>query len=147
MRLAVLVLVACGGSPQPAPVKPPPPEVPVATKVEQPVERVAVSDVPVESTLTSDVVLEKIQAAYMTGIQRCYKTHLKVDPSARGTVALQFTVNEVGAAINGTSTGFAKDVDDCIAAQILNWQFPIPKDADGEATTADFKISLRLVAE
>jgi hypothetical protein len=39
-----------------------------------------------ESTLTPDLVLAKIQSAYMAGLKRCYKEFLNKDASARSSV-------------------------------------------------------------
>lgn len=100
-----------------------------------------------DSTLTADVVLQKIQSAYMNGLKRCYKNYLAKDASARGKVTLSFTVNETGRAVSGRAKGVAGEVEDCISAQMGSWRFPVPKDDDGEATDAAFSISLQLVPE
>jgi hypothetical protein len=100
-----------------------------------------------ESSLTPDIVLSKIQSAYMAGLKRCYKEHLKKDASARGKVTLSLTVNETGRTVKGNAKGFASEVDDCITAQMGSWRFPVPKDKDGEATEASFAITLQLVPD
>ncbi|HEU0030840.1 MAG TPA: AgmX/PglI C-terminal domain-containing protein [Kofleriaceae bacterium] len=100
-----------------------------------------------ESTLTPDLVLSKIQTAYMAGLKRCYKNYLNKDASARGKVTLSLTVNATGRTVNGKANGFAGEVDDCISAQMGGWRFPIPKDKDGEATEASFAITLQLVPD
>ena len=100
-----------------------------------------------ESTLTPDLVLSKIQSAYMAGLKRCYKNYLNKDAGARGAVKLEFQVNPTGRTLNGNASGFAGEVDSCIEAQMQSWRFPIPKDKDGEATDASFKIALQLVPE
>jgi hypothetical protein len=100
-----------------------------------------------ESTLTPDIVLAKIQSAYMAGLKRCYKEYLKKDASARGKVTLSLTVNETGRTVKGAAKGFAGEVDDCITGQMASWRFPIPKDKDGEATEASFAITLQLVPD
>jgi len=100
-----------------------------------------------ESTLTPDIVLSKIQSAYMAGLKRCYKEHLKKDASARGKVTLSLTINETGRTTKGAAKGFASEVDDCISAQMSSWRFPIPKDKDGEPTEASFAITLQLVPD
>ncbi|MDX2091186.1 MAG: AgmX/PglI C-terminal domain-containing protein [Kofleriaceae bacterium] len=100
-----------------------------------------------ESTLTPDIVLSKIQSAYMAGLKRCYKTHLAKDASARGKVTLSLTVNETGRTVSGKAKGFAGEVDDCITGLMSSWRFPIPKDKDGEATEASFAITLQLVPD
>jgi uncharacterized protein YndB with AHSA1/START domain len=100
-----------------------------------------------ESTLTGDVVLAKIQSAYMAGLKRCYKEHLKKDASARGKVTLSLTINETGRTVKGTAKGFANEVDECIGNLMSGWRFPIPKDKDGDPTEASFAITLQLVPD
>jgi hypothetical protein len=100
-----------------------------------------------DSSLTPDIVLAKIQSAYMAGLKRCYKEHLKKDASARGKVTLSFSVNETGRATQGSARGFAGEVDSCISGQMSSWRFPVPKDKDGEATEANFAITLQLVPD
>ncbi|CAN5917382.1 hypothetical protein BH11MYX2_BH11MYX2_17610 [soil metagenome] len=114
-----------------------------------PTGRIAVSDKQSfdDSTLTPDIVLAKIQSAYMAGLKRCYKTYLAKDASARGKVTLSLTINETGRTTSGKAKGFADEVDTCISAQMGSWRFPIPKDKDGEATEASFAITLQLVPD
>ena len=114
-----------------------------------PTGRINVSDKQTfdDSSLTPDIVLSKIQSAYMAGLKRCYKEHLKKDASARGKVTLSLTVNETGRTTSGKANGFASEVDDCISNQMGSWRFPIPKDKDGEATEASFAITLQLVPD
>jgi hypothetical protein len=100
-----------------------------------------------ESSLTPDLVLSKIQSAYMAGLKRCYKEFLKKDASARGKVTLSLTVNETGRTVKGSAHGFAGEVDECIGTLMTGWRFPIPKDKDGEATEASFSITLQLVPD
>lgn len=101
-----------------------------------------------ESTLTPDVVLAKIQSAYMAGLKRCYKDYLKKEASARGKVTLSLTINETGRTTKGNAKGFpADEVNDCITGLMGNWRFPIPKDKDGEPTEASFAITLQLIPD
>lgn len=114
-----------------------------------PTGRIAVSDKQTfdESTLTPDIVLSKIQSAYMAGLKRCYKNYLAKDASARGKVTLSLTVNETGRTVSGKAKGFAGEVDACITSQMGSWRFPVPKDDDGEPTEASFAITLQLVPD
>ena len=119
-------------------------------KVEKaPTGRIQVSDKQTfdESSLTPDIVLSKIQSAYMAGLKRCYKEYLKKDASARGKVTLSLTVNETGRTVQGKAKGFAGEVDACITSQMSSWRFPVPKDSDGDATEASFAITLQLVPD
>src|SRR5690606_25796597 len=111
--------------------------------------RISVSDKQTydDSTLTPDIVLSKIQSAYMAGLKRCYKSYLAKDASARGKVTLSLTVNETGRTTEYNAKGFASEVDACIKSQMGSWRFPVPKDDDGEATEASFSITLQLVPD
>lgn len=101
-----------------------------------------------DSTLTPDLVLAKIQSAYMAGLKRCYKTYLAKDASARGKVTLDLTVNESGRTVEGKASGFpASEVNACITGLMSSWKFPVPKDGDGDPTTAAFRIQLQLVPD
>jgi hypothetical protein len=100
-----------------------------------------------DSTLTPDMVLSKIMSSYMAGLKRCYKNFLNKDASARGKVTLSLTVNATGRTTKGNASGFAPEVDACIGGQMTSWRFPIPKDKDGEATEANFQITLQLVPD
>ena len=111
--------------------------------------RISVSDKKAfdDSTLTPDVVLSKILAAYLPGIKRCYKEYLKKDASARGKVLLEFGVSESGRLVSGKASGVATEVSSCIQNLMGTWRFPTPKDKDGSATTASFAITLQLVPD
>jgi hypothetical protein len=125
-------------------------EVAGGPKVEHaPTGRISVSEKSAldESNLSAESVLAKIQAAYMSAIKRCYTSYLKKDASARGKVALSFTVNETGRTLQGAARGFAGEVDECIGGLMSTWRFPVPKDKDGEATSAQFAITLQLVPD
>jgi hypothetical protein len=120
-------------------------------KVEKgPSGRISVSDKEGgdDSNLTPDAVLAKIMSAYMSGLKRCYKDHLKSDPSARGKVGLSFTVNETGRSVsNKARAEWSPEVAGCIQSRMEAWRFPIPKDNDGEPTEASFDITLQLVPD
>lgn len=100
-----------------------------------------------DSDLTPDAVLRRINQAYMAGIKRCYTNFLKKEASARGAVKLSFEVNPTGRALNGRAVGFADEVDACITSLMASWRFPIPKDKDGDPTSAGFGITLQLLPE
>jgi len=100
-----------------------------------------------ESSLSPDAVLNKIISAYMAGLKRCYKQYLNKEATARGAVALSFTVNETGRLVNGVAKGFSPEVDTCIQGQMSTWRFAVPKDKDNEPTDASFSITLQLVPD
>jgi hypothetical protein len=93
------------------------------------------------SSLTASAVATKIQAAYHAGIKRCFREYLKKDPSARGEIALSFTVNAAGRTTEPAVHGIASDVEDCTRELVKGWRFPVPKDAGGAPTSASFKIT------
>jgi hypothetical protein len=100
-----------------------------------------------DTSLTADVALRKIHSVYMTGLKRCYKDQLKQDPTMRARITLGFTVNEMGGTVDAKVTGSSDELDGCIHGLISNWRFPVPKDADGEATSADLRFTFQLVPE
>jgi outer membrane biosynthesis protein TonB len=98
------------------------------------------------TSLTPDVVLRKIQTAYMAGIKRCYKLQLKKDPTMRGKLKLSFTVNEAGRATSVKAASFSADLDTCVKGLMTNWRFPAPKVGDA-AAEATFEYALSLVPD
>ncbi|HEU0028999.1 MAG TPA: AgmX/PglI C-terminal domain-containing protein [Kofleriaceae bacterium] len=95
-----------------------------------------------DTTLSADIVTSKIRAAYVPGLQRCYKDHLKRDPTAGGPLQLTFEVSEAGRVSKPRAKGVA--IESCVTQQASAWRFPIPKDRDGDPTTATFQLVLRL---
>ncbi|HEY4183390.1 MAG TPA: AgmX/PglI C-terminal domain-containing protein [Kofleriaceae bacterium] len=98
-----------------------------------------------ESTLTLDIVLAKIQTAYMAGIRRCYKTQLERDPKLEGKVTLSLDVNKTGRVASGTATGINDELDTCIGGLMTSWRFPVPRGPKGHPVEASFVIALKLV--
>jgi hypothetical protein len=96
------------------------------------------------STLTSDAVLQRIQALYLSGMQRCYARGLATDPSLSGKIAVSFTVDERGHVSDAEASGVDPQVSSCIAALMGSWRFVPPKDKAGDPTDASFRISLAL---
>ncbi len=96
------------------------------------------------TTLTVDTVLAKINASYMTGLQRCYKQGLVGDASLSGKVAVRLTVTERGTVEDATASGVEATVDRCIEGLMQGWRFPVPRDEDKAPTDASFKLSLAL---
>jgi hypothetical protein len=97
------------------------------------------------TTLTAELVLAKITAAYMMSISRCYRDYLKKDPSANGELVLKLTVDSVGRAVGATATGVASEIGDCTTAIMASWRFPVPRNANGDPVPAAFQIKLGLV--
>jgi hypothetical protein len=99
--------------------------------------RVAIAPEPHGDPLGPDV-LSKIQNAYLSGLQRCYRLALNGNAALEGKVALELTVLENGRVREPSANGVDDAVDHCIAGQMARWQFKAPRD---EAT---YSISLIL---
>jgi outer membrane biosynthesis protein TonB len=95
-------------------------------------------------TLTVDMVLDKINNTYITGLQRCYRLDLVHDASLTGKIALAFTVDEKGATTEIDASGTTSTLDACVNKAMTSWRFPIPRDNTGSPTDAPFKLSLVL---
>lgn len=93
-----------------------------------------------------DGIIGKIRTDYMPGLMRCYQMGLRVEPSLRGTVAVTFTVLESGKIEDPSARGVSKEVDSCIANQMASWRFAVPRNAKGESSDLDIKLSLALAA-
>ncbi len=100
---------------------------------------------PGKDPLSINLVLGRIQGAYMAGLQRCYVKHgLSTDASLVAKVTISFVVDPTGVATDNQARGANAEVDDCIRNQMTTWRFPIPKDEDGDPTDAPFKLQLAL---
>jgi biopolymer transport protein ExbD len=77
-------------------------------------------------------ILHVIQTKYVAGIKRCYKDHLKRDPSAKGKLALTFTVDGAGKTKQAKATGIALTLESCVKKQMVSWRFAASADPDGE---------------
>lgn len=100
-----------------------------------------------DSSLTLAAVQSKLLSAYLPSLKRCYRERLKVEPDARGTIALGFTVNDTGRVSPARAPSTIADVGSCVESHMAIWRFPIPKDVDGEPTTAAFHVDLQLVPD
>ncbi|HEY1558652.1 MAG TPA: AgmX/PglI C-terminal domain-containing protein [Kofleriaceae bacterium] len=96
------------------------------------------------TTLTPQLVLDKIQALYMAGLQRCYRKGLLGDAQLSGKLALVFTVDERGHVADPSATGVDPQVSACVTAQMSAWRFTEPRARDGSPTDATFQVSLVL---
>jgi len=108
--------------------------------------RVTLSPVKTDTrtTLTPAAVLDKIQGAYMAGLERCYKKGLAGDATLTGRVSVSFTVDIHGGVTDPEASGVSPQVDACISGQMSAWHFPFPKDQDGDPTDVTFHVSLAL---
>jgi hypothetical protein len=99
---------------------------------------------PPTTTLTVQMVLDKINSVYMNGLVRCYRKGLVGDASLSGKVSVSFTVTERGSLEDPSARGVTSEVDACVQTQMGSWRFPIPKDKDGDPDTASFALVLAL---
>jgi hypothetical protein len=97
-----------------------------------------------DSTLSADLVVAKIRAAYVAGVRRCYQHHVDQDPTAHGTLTLAFTVEATGRLTIPNVTSFAADIEGCVAGAMAAWRFPVPKNKNGDASDARYRITLEL---
>jgi hypothetical protein len=110
----------------------------------KPIARITRIETP-KDPLPINLVLGRIQNAYMAGLQRCYvKYGLAQDASMVAKVTISFVVDETGASTQNAASGANAEVDDCIRGQMAGWRFGVPKDADGDPTDAPVKLKLAL---
>jgi hypothetical protein len=88
--------------------------------------------------LSPDAALSRIEAVYRPGVQRCYETHLKHDPAARGRVTVTFTVDPSGRLSYREAHGIHPSVERCVEGAMMKWTFPRPS---AETT---FRLGLQL---
>jgi hypothetical protein len=100
---------------------------------------------PGRDPLSINLVLGRIQSAYLAGLQRCYVKHgLATDSAMVAKVTISFVVDATGTATENQAHGANAEVDNCIRGQMTGWKFPVPKDDDGDPTDAPFKLQLAL---
>jgi hypothetical protein len=99
-----------------------------------------------DTDLDVDRVLAKMMAAYMAGLQRCYKVALARDATAHGSLVLDLTIAENGIVSKADVTGFDDALSACVRSQVTRWRFWPPKQSDGSATEAAFQLTLQLTA-
>ena len=66
------------------------------------------------STLTAQMVLDKISTAYIAGLQRCYRLGQNEDAGLEGKIAIELTVDEHGRVADPTASGLTQKVDSCV---------------------------------
>ncbi len=106
------------------------------------------TQLPDVTSLTADAVAAKIKAAYLPGLERCYRQRLAIDPTARGPLALSFVVTALGRVTDASSTAFHDSVGTCAQTVAATWRFPAPKDpTTSAAVAAHVVLGFVLVAE
>jgi hypothetical protein len=108
--------------------------------------RIVITPLPGEggNTLTPQIVLDKINSVYMSGLTHCYGLGLKDDATLEGKVGIELTVDIHGRVTDPSANGLTTKVDGCISNFMTTWHFPTPKDKDGTPTEATFKIAMIL---
>ena len=91
--------------------------------------------------LEIDDVLAKVNGIYMTGLQRCYRKSLAVDPSVSGKLDLAFKVSADGRV---TSALRGDGIEQCLSTLMGSWRFGVALDDGGLPTEASFNITLVL---
>jgi hypothetical protein len=133
------------------PVVDPPPDVTHSPthRIEDDISRIPLVPIPQpvppdeRTTLTPEMVLDKINHAYMPGLKRCYAAGLRGDDALAGKLAVTFTVNETGRVVEVEADGIGHGVDTCVRNFMGTWHFPAPK-KNGAPSEARFGISLVL---
>lgn len=118
-------------------------------KVEKAIQRASVAAAPGSEDpavaaargLEIDDVLAKVNGIYMTGLQRCYRKSLAVDPYVTGKIDLLF---KVGADGRVTSKLHGDGIERCLSRLMSTWRFGVALDDSGTPTDASFKIALVL---
>jgi hypothetical protein len=95
------------------------------------------------TSLTPQAVLDRINALYMSGLQRCYRRALVGDSRLGGTVAITFTVDEAGRVTDPEAAGVDAQVDACVTSQMKSWHFMAPR-VRNQPAEATFHVSLAL---
>nr|MBA3452745.1 AgmX/PglI C-terminal domain-containing protein [Deltaproteobacteria bacterium] len=96
------------------------------------------------TTLTVEMVLDRINTVYMPNLQRCYRKGLLGDASLAGKIQLSFTVTERGGLDDIEARGVSSEVDSCVSTAMSGWKFAIPRDKDGAPTDQGFRMVLAL---
>jgi len=108
--------------------------------------RIQITPIPGETgtTLTPQMVLDKINSFYLPGLQHCYSLGQKEDATLEGKIAIELTVDIHGRVTDPSASGLTSKVDGCISKFMTTWHFITPRDHDGVPTEATFKIGLVL---
>ena len=75
------------------------------------------------------------------------RSYLKVDPNAKGTLNLSFTVTEQGRTESPAADGFPTVVSQCVVSRMKSWQFRASVDAHAKPIRAGFTLGVTLVPQ
>ena len=91
-------------------------------------------------------VLEKLNGVYMSGLQRCYRKSLAMNPALSGKLDLQFTVDSTGRVASDAQNEGDTGIAACVEGLMSRWRFGVALNDRAEPTEASFRISLVLSA-
>ena len=126
------------------------PEPPITPKEKAPSGTIKITavDSPDTSTLTVDDVTQKIKAAYLPGLKRCYVKLLAIDATAKGRVDIGFKVTSTGRPDGPKVTAFAPTLAACMKTGVAAWRFPVPTDIrTRNPMLVHFRVSLALTPD
>ncbi len=104
--------------------------------------------VTIDDTSSSQaVIVRKIQTAYLSGLKRCHKEALKLDPKVDGRMPIAFGINERGRVVDVKVDGPTPALIACVEQQAARWTFAPVTDADGAPTSTTFQMTLQLRVE
>lgn len=100
-----------------------------------------------KTNLSADVVAEKIEKEHLAALGNCYRATLARAPKIEGQATLALTVKPDGKLASAKATAPDPALQNCFSQAMQTWTFPVPKNADGEATDAGFQVALKLAPE
>lgn len=97
----------------------------------------------IRGALDKDIV-RRVVRAHINQVRHCYNQGLVRDPTARGKVAIQFTIGQTGKvplAVVSETTLKDKAVGNCIAKAVRRWKFPRPDGGGNVMVTYPFVLN------
>ena len=87
---------------------------------------IAIGQPNAQGDLDKAIIRQTIKTA-TDQLLRCYTSALETSPQLRGTVSIQFLIQNTGVVSNATGSGVSPVVASCVAAVIQRLTFPHPK--------------------
>ncbi|MBV1860429.1 MAG: AgmX/PglI C-terminal domain-containing protein [Nannocystaceae bacterium] len=107
----------------------------------KPIVRAAKSTI--RGALDKDLI-RRVVRAHINQVRHCYNQALARDPTARGKVAVQFTIGRTGKvplAVVSETTLKDRAVGNCIAKAVRRWKFPSPEGGGNVMVTYPFVLN------
>lgn len=114
-----------------------------AAPVARQVDAVAIglATVTPETSLAGDAVKSKVSRAYLAPIRNCLAAAgPRTDVGPREKIALGFTIDDTGHAIDVSADGTSAAASACLVDVVKKWIFPVPKEADLTPTEVSAKV-------